>query len=633
MYRSTKLLLPGIARCGQCRLTSTSPLSEAGVPVLSSHHGVESHVTVPAPSLPVYRAKMGEFLQSPPQHENAFMSDAFLQSYLRRILPKDVMDDIEPDLTRFGEKVATSIWSLGQECEVNPPYLKQYDAWGRRIDEIVTCQAWKEQKNISAREGLIAIPYEQGQGEYSRLYQMTKLFMYSTSSGLFSCPLAMTDGAAKTIAKLGLDLPEAWSHLTSRLPDRFWTSGQWMTERGGGSDVASGTATVAVRRGDDVYSLHGYKWFSSATDSDMSLTLARVVDEDGRVEDGTRGLSMFYLKTRKDDGRLNNIEVVKMKNKLGTRQLPTAELLLDGTEARLVSPEGRGVASIASMLTITRLHNTVSSCAAMRKIVSLARDYATRRVAFGTAIENQPLHLQTLARMEVETRGCCALMLDLARLVGLDDVGRLGQEDELLLRLMMPVAKMYTGKMVVATVSEGLECFGGQGYIEDTGLPGLLRDAQVLPIWEGTSSVMALDVIRALAKSKGEALAAFYARVSSAADQGVQSEKLESPSNALRTAVEKTLNLVQKKPEILERAGRDFTISLAHIYIGSLLLEHALMTSDALDAETVIRWCKRDLAPVVRHIDQYSGTETALDKMIVFQNYDQSNCYQSNYSR
>ena len=131
-----------------------------------------------------------------------------------------------------------------------------------------------------------------------------------------------------------------------------------MTEKRGGSDVSAATETLAVHQAEDVYRLHGYKWFSSATDSDISFTLARTGN--------TNKLSMFYLKTRTAAGQLNNIQVFKLKNKLGTHQLPTAELLLDGTEARLVGEEGRGIASISSMLTITRLHNTLSAVSAMR---------------------------------------------------------------------------------------------------------------------------------------------------------------------------------------------------------------------------------------------------------------------------
>ena len=379
--------------CHCClKSTTTNPVK------LSSH---QKDATNPHENFS--RANVGKFVQPEPHHENAFTSDSFLQSYLRRVIPKDIMDTIEPDLSMFGERCATDIYALGQECEVNPPYLVQSTAWGRRVDHIITCQAWKEQKRISAKEGLIAIPYERAEGEFSRLYQISKLFMYSPASGLYWCPLAMTDGAAKTIESQNLNLPEAFSHLTSRDPALFWTSGQWMTEKRGGSDVGQATETVAVHQGGNCYKLYGYKWFSSATDSDMALTLARVVDTMGEVQGRSKGISMFFLKTKQADGSLNNIEVVKMKNKLGTRQLPTAELLLDGVDAELISQPGRGIASISSMLTITRLHNITSSVGAMRKIVSLARDYATRRKAFGDSIDNQPLHIQTLSRMEVKS--------------------------------------------------------------------------------------------------------------------------------------------------------------------------------------------------------------------------------------
>lgn len=144
---------------------------------------------------------------------------------------------------------------------------------------------------------------------------------------------------------------------------------QWMTEKGGGSDVANGTETIAEHEGGDIYKLYGYKWFSSATDSDMSLTLARIIDNDGSSVHGTKGLTMFYLETRNEGtNQLNNINVVKLKNKLGTRQLPTAELLLDGTRALKMSNEGRGVASIADMLQITRLHNSLSAVSGMRQV-------------------------------------------------------------------------------------------------------------------------------------------------------------------------------------------------------------------------------------------------------------------------
>ena len=342
--------------------------------------------------------------------------------------------------------------------------------------------------------------------------------------------------------------------------------------------------------------MNGYKWFSSATDSDMSLLLARKSMEDN--------LSMFFLRTRDHDDNLNGIEIVKLKNKLGTRQLPTAELILNNAKARLLSEEGRGVAKISSMLSITRLHNIINSVAYQRKITTLAQDYSKKRVAFGQRISQHPLHLRTLSLMEVEARGNTIFMIDLARQQGLEDTGCITDSDKLLLRLMTPVAKLYTAKKAVALASEGLEAFGGQGYIEDTGIPGILRDSQVLPIWEGTSNVQALDVLRALKKTRGEALRSFKNRVANILQRASKSNdsSITTAMQAIQVALHGLIDFAsqnQSELAVMEMAGRDFAFSLAHIYIGSLLIEHALVTGELLDAVTARQFCiSRDLCIV-----------------------------------
>ena len=173
-----------------------------------------------------------------------------------------------------------------------------------------------------------------------------------------------------------------------------------------------------------------------------------------------------------------NLTLIRLKQKLGTKQLPTGELLLDGMQADLISPEGRGVASISPMLAITRLHNASASVSSMRRIISLARDYSHRRTAFGKLIRDHPLHVRTMAEMEVECRAGFVLFVEAARLLSLDEGGVATQQQQQLLRLLLPLLKLYTGKKCVQVVSEGLECFGGQGYMEDTGIPCILRDAQ-----------------------------------------------------------------------------------------------------------------------------------------------------------
>ncbi|KAL0979322.1 hypothetical protein UPYG_G00183640 [Umbra pygmaea] len=550
------------------------------------------------------RAGIGGFFQERPVLYNPFLGDALLQGYLRRHLPSEA---VHSDLRVFGERLVHEVDGWGRECEVTPPKLVTYDSWGCRVDRIVTSPAWQRMKDLSAQEGLVAIGYERTHGEWSRVYQMCKLYLFSPSSGLFTCPLAMTDGAAKVIQSLGVSGPvdKAFCRLTSRDPEYFWTSGQWMTERRGGSDVGSGTETVAVPQCDGTYRLSGFKWFTSATDADMTLTLARVADRDGRTTPGSRGLSLFYAAVRDEQGMVQGIEVQRLKDKLGTRQMPTAELLLDGLPAYRLSEEGRGVACIANMLTVTRIHNSLSAVAGMRRVLQLARDYATRRSAFGKLLKDHPLHMQTLTRMEVETRGAFLLVMEVCRLIGREETGHASQLDTHLLRLLTPVAKLYTGKQAVAVISEGLESFGGQGYIEDTGLPGMLRDAQVLSIWEGTTNVLSLDILRCIARSSGLVLQDYFTHTQSLLAADIHpslSVAVRSVNSALSGLKDFLQDAALKPPGYLELASRDLAYSLARIYIGALLIDHASWKgASQADTYAAVRWCEKDLCPVVNN--------------------------------
>ncbi|XP_019362282.1 PREDICTED: acyl-CoA dehydrogenase family member 11-like isoform X1 [Gavialis gangeticus] len=578
--------------------------------------------------VPFSRTATGTFFQEQPKIGNPYLEDAFLQGYLKAHLPSKVLEEVSLDLERFGARVVAEIDSLGRECELNPPALQQYNAWGQRVDHIITCPAWKRLKEIAAEEGLVAEAYERRYANWSRVYQILKLYLYTASSGFFSCPLAMTDGAAKVIETLGISGPleKAFGHLTSRDPRKFWTSGQWMTERRGGSDVGCGTETVAKEQADGAYCLYGFKWFTSATDADMTLTLARIMDVHGEVEQGSRGLSLFFMEVRDKEGKLNGVEVQRLKEKLGTRQVPTAELLLDGAKAHRISAEGRGVASIANMLTITRIHNVNGSVSGMKRIISLGRDYASKRVAFGKFLKDHPLHMQTMARMEVQRRGAFLLLMEIARLLGLEETSMASERDQLLLRLLTPVAKLYTGKQAIAVISEGLECFGGQGYMEDTGLPVALRDAQVLTIWEGTTNILSLDVLRSLTKSQGQALVAFFSAVQGKVELASNIKDLESAVQRMQSAISKLEEFSQgvgsKGPSGMELAARDFAYTLARIYTGALLLEHAARPGASFtDIFTAQRWCTQDLCPVATEeaTGSYDAEVASLDTALVYE--------------
>ena len=190
---------------------------------------------------------MTDFVQDSPRLGNQYDDDAFLRSYLRWRLPAQVLAEIEPGLHRLGMRAATDILALGEEAEASPPRHVPYDAWGRRIDRIETSDAWQELDRVSAVEGIVATAYERTHGAHSRIHQFARLYLFAPSSALYSCPLAMTDGAARLLEVHGDETTRAvFVHLTSRDVRQFWTSGQWMTERTGGSDVA-GTSTIAKR--------------------------------------------------------------------------------------------------------------------------------------------------------------------------------------------------------------------------------------------------------------------------------------------------------------------------------------------------------------------------------------------------
>src|SRR6476660_6066389 len=193
---------------------------------------------------------MAEFVQESPTLANQYDDDSLLRSYLRWRLPAKVLADVEPELHRLGERAATDILALGEDAERSPPVHVPYDPWGKRVDRIETSAAWRELDRISAAEGIVATAYERAHGWYSRLDQFSRLYLFAPSSALYSCPLAMTDGAARFLEVYGDDASHSvFEHLTSRDPDQFWTSGQWMTERTGGSDVGSTTTTAKCEAG------------------------------------------------------------------------------------------------------------------------------------------------------------------------------------------------------------------------------------------------------------------------------------------------------------------------------------------------------------------------------------------------
>ena len=437
------------------------------------------------------------FFQTPPELGNQYRDDKFITEYTERLLPPDVLSQVEGEYDDLGEESGGEYYRAQLADLRHEPVHVPFDPWGNRVDRIEVSPLWQRAQVLAAERGLVAAGYEGTHGPFSRVHQFLLNYLIGPSLDVFSCPLAMTDGAARTLLDSGNQtiIDRALPRLTSRDPRVMWTSGQWMTERTGGSDVGR-SETVARKGENDEWSLYGTKWFTSATTAQMALTLAR---PEGNGPGG-RGLALFYVELRDDDGLLRNIQINRLKDKFGTRKVPTAELTLAGTPATLVTEAQNGVRYITPMLNVTRVWNAVMAAAGMRRGVALAKDYARRRHAFGAPLSEKPLHVDTMAGMQAEAEGAALLAFRVVELLGLRETGEASEQDLLLSRVLTPIAKLTTGKQAVAVASEAMECFGGAGYVEDTGLPRLLADAQVLPIWEGTTNVLSLDTLRALAK-------------------------------------------------------------------------------------------------------------------------------------
>ena len=511
------------------------------------------------------------FVQSPPRLGNQYRDDAFLKSWLRRKLPAGVLRDIEGELAEMGELAGNELYELQLQDRLQEPRLTQWDAWGNRVDRIEVSPLWERAAVIAARSGLIGIPYERRHGRYSRIHQFALVYLFHPSSDVYTCPLAMTDGAARTLSVSGNRelIERAVPRLTSCDPAQAWTSGQWMTESTGGSDV--GISLTQAQQGEDGrWRLYGKKWFTSAITSQMALTLAR---PEGNGPGGS-GLAMFYVETHDASGRPNGIRVERLKDKLGTRKVPTAELLLDGTVAELVSEPRNGTRNIEPMLMVTRAWNSVTSVAFMRRGVALAKAYAQERSAFGAALEKLPLHVDTLAGLEAETRTAFLLAFELVELMGRLEAGEIDDRQRALLRLLTPIAKLLTAKQAVAVISEAIEAFGGAGYIEDTGLPTLLRDAQVLPIWEGTTNVLALDaLLRGDAAAALGALAERIAECRASVRDGVLAEVAARASAAIEHV---GAWLKDNSESVLLQAGaRRVAITIGRAWQLMLLIEQA----------------------------------------------------------
>ncbi|MFI8913730.1 acyl-CoA dehydrogenase family protein [Streptomyces sp. NPDC053513] len=449
----------------------------------------------------------------------------------------------------------------GRLAERHSPVLHTHDRYGHRIDEVEFHPHWHALMDVAVRHGLHGAPWRD-ERPGAHVARAAKVFVWGQADAGHLCPVSMTYAAVPAL-RVQPELAEVYEPLLTssaydfglRVPTekRGIIAGMSMTEKQGGSDVRANT-TRAVPTGEPgQYALTGHKWFTSAPMSDVFLTLAQAPG----------GLSCFLVPRVLPDGSRNAIRLQRLKDKLGNRSNASSEIEYEGALGRLVGEEGRGVATIIRMVNMTRLDCAISSASGMRLGLVQAVHHATHRTAFGARLVDQPLMRNVLADLAVEAEAATVASLRLAGAV--DRAARGDAEEEQLRRLGLAVTKYWVCKRAPAHAAEALECLGGNGYVEDSGLPRLYRESPLPSIWEGSGNVAALDVLRAMSRQP-EAVEAFFAEVDRAAGA-------DRRFDAAVAGLRKDLAGLGD-PDAVAYGARRLVERLALVLQGSLLVRH-----------------------------------------------------------
>jgi putative acyl-CoA dehydrogenase len=491
--------------------------------------------------------------QPPPLVDRDLFADdvALVQAVVRHGAADSV-----PSLHRLG-RIAGSAQTLewARQADTNPPELHTHDRYGNRIDQVEFHPAWHKLMETSVSHGLHAAAWID-ERPAPHVTRAAGFYLMSQVEAAHGCPISMTYAA---VPALQVD-PEIAAHWVPELASTTYPhgalAGMAMTEKQGGSDVRA-NVTQAVPTGEDGwYALTGHKWFCSAPMNDVFLMLAQAKG----------GLTCFVVPRARPDGTSNGIHLQRLKDKLGDRANASAEIEFDGALGQRLGDEGRGVATIIEMVAATRLDCVLGSMALMRRAVAEASWHAAHRRAFGQILAEAPLMRNVLADLTLESEAATALAM---RLAAATDAAS-DPAEQAFRRLALPVAKYWVCKRALGVVGEALECLGGNGYVEDSGMPRLLRESPLNSIWEGASNIQALDMLRVLSRSP-EGLDAWRDEVTMARGQNV--------------AFDRALDDVDWDPR--EDQSRVFAQRLAVLLQASLLIRYS--TPEVADAFCVSR--------------------------------------------
>jgi alkylation response protein AidB-like acyl-CoA dehydrogenase len=433
---------------------------------------------------------------------NFYKSDVILRNYFERHFSEKARQFLDGKLNKMGEVAATGMDELSQKADKYAPVLKKRNKLGEDIDEIEFHPAYWELMDIAAESEMFYLKYHpEKAGAFTgnrhrmgfavgQLYAMSELGQY--------CPHCMTDGAAYLVEQFAdeEDKRRLLPKLGAKKGSELYSGAMFLTEKSGGSDVGANLCTAEKISGDN-YRLNGEKWFCSNVNAEVIMALART----GAVQKGTRGLSLFLVEKQLSNGEKNPMEIIRLKDKLGVRSMASAEVRFQDTVGKRLGKEGEGFKVMARMINISRNYNSVAALAGHRRAIIESWQYLNHRTTFGKrAVEHALIREKFL---ELGSKYLADFLLVWRGLQAMDAAEKGNEEEQHLLRIITPMAKWWSAENAVYSVRECMELMGGNGYIEDFVMPKLLRDINVLPIWEGSGNIIVLDMLRASEKSRG----------------------------------------------------------------------------------------------------------------------------------
>jgi alkylation response protein AidB-like acyl-CoA dehydrogenase len=525
-------------------------------------------------------------------HANYWDADPALRQAVERALPEADWPDSRERLAAFGRAVAGTIAPNSDTIDRHPPALHTYDAHGEVVNEIEYHPAQAENERLVVEHGVVADSFTAPEGRDEPLpftHHLGMLALLTYADVGLTCPVAMTSGVALVLDAFDDgSLREFRDRLVARDPDDWLQGAMFMTEEQGGSDVGR-NETTAERDADGNWRLTGEKWFCSNIDAGAPLVLARRPD----APEGTEGLSLFLLPQRESDPD-EGVFYRRLKDKLGTKSVPTGELELEGALAHPVGDLDAGFVQMTRMVNLERLANAAGAVGLMGRCLLEARTHAGEREAFGRTLDEHPLMARDLVELTVDHEAAVATTFEAGRQFDAFERGVAGasaggdapdaetnpatdtDRARRLVRLLVPVVKNRTGRLAVDHASYTMEILGGNGYVEEFVTHRLLRDAQVLPIWEGATNVLALETLRVLAREGAHEplLEDVSARLDAAADP-LLAETVETVAAARDDCREALGTLATADRDYAQTQAKELVDLLYDVTAASLLVESA----------------------------------------------------------